>query len=96
MRRKNTERLGDVLRRVLSQHHLDKALLERRLIAAWPHVLGANVLPYTADLSIRNRTLYVQITSSALRQNLFFSREKIKEALNKEVGATVIHEIVFR
>jgi hypothetical protein len=96
MRKNNTELLSDVIRQVLVELHLDKPLNEKRLIDAWPLVLGTNIVQYTSDLSIRNRILYVSLTSSVLRHDLFMSREEIKKSLNKQVGVEVIVDIVFR
>lgn len=96
MRKKNTELLRDVIGQVLKTNHLDKQLNEKRLIDAWPKVLGENIKKYTTELVIKNRILYVTISSSALCHDLFISREEIKNSLNKSVGADVIKEIVFR
>lgn len=96
MRKKNTELLSDVIRQVLKEQHLDKPLYEKRLIDAWPLVLGSNIMQYTSDLNIKNKVLYVSLTSSVLCHDLFMSREEIKKSLNKQVGAEVIVDIVFR
>ncbi|MDD3195669.1 MAG: DUF721 domain-containing protein [Paludibacter sp.] len=96
MRRKNTELLGDVIQQFLKQRKLDKPLYEQRLLSAWPEVLGPNIQAYTSSLSIKNKVLYVSISSSVLRHDLFLSRQQIVESLNKHVGAEVIKEIVFR
>jgi len=96
MRKKNTELLRDVIGQVLKTNHLDKQLNEKRLIDAWPKVLGENIKKYTTELVIKNRILYVTISSSVLCHDLFISREEIKNSLNKSVGADVIKEIVFR
>jgi hypothetical protein len=96
MRKKNTELLSDVIRQVLREQHLDRPLNEKRLIDAWPIVLGNNIVQYTSDLQIRNRVLYVSLTSSVLRHDLFLSREEIKNSLNKQVGVEVIVDVVFK
>ena len=96
MRKKNTEQLSDVIRQVLKDQHLDKPLNEKRLIDAWPVVLGNNIMQYTSELSIKNRVLYVKLSSSVLRHDLFLSREEIKTSLNKYVGSEVIIDIMFR
>jgi predicted nucleic acid-binding Zn ribbon protein len=96
MRKKNTELLSDVIRQVLKEQHLDKPLNEKRLIEAWPLVLGNNIMQYTTELSIKNKVLYVNLNSSVLRHDLFLSREEIKNSLNKQVGFDVISEIIFR
>lgn len=96
MRKKNTEILSDVIRQVLKEQHLDAPLNEKRIIDAWPLVLGNNILQYTSDLIIKNKVLYVSLTSSVLRHDLFLSREEIKKSLNKQVGTEVITDIIFR
>lgn len=96
MRKKNTELLSDVIRQVLREQHLDRPLNEKRLIDAWPLVLGNNIVQYTSELNIRNRVLYVSLTSSVLRHDLFMSREEIKKSLNNQVGVEVIVDIIFK
>jgi len=59
-------------------------------------VLGATVKKYTTDISIYNQKLYVKLSSSILKNDLMLSREKLVQALNKQVGVTVISDIIFR
>jgi len=96
MRKKNTESLREIIGQVLKNNHLDKKLNDKHLIDAWPKVLGDNIKKYTTELIIKNRVLYVTLSSSVLRHDLFLSREEIKNSLNREVGAEVIKEIIFR
>jgi predicted nucleic acid-binding Zn ribbon protein len=96
MRKRNTELLKDVIGQVLKSNKLDKKLNEKHLIDAWPLVLGANILQYTTELSIKNRVLYVSLNSSVLRHDLFLTRQEIKKSLNDRAGAEVILDIVFR
>ena len=96
MRKKNTELLSDVIRQVLKEHHLDRPLNEKRLIESWSLVLGTNIMQYTSELVVKNRVLYVTLTSSVLRHDLFMSREEIKKSLNDKVGVEVIVDIIFK
>ncbi len=96
MRKRNTEALSDVIQQVLRNNHLDKQLNENRLLAAWPKVLGDNIMQYTTDLYIKRKVLYVSLSSSVLRHDLFTSRQEIKQSLNRSVGEEVINDIVFR
>jgi len=95
MRKKNTERLRDIIQQVLQEQHLDGKLNDKHIIEAWPVVLGKNISKYTTELNVKNKTLYVRLSSSVLRHDLFLSREEIKKALNRHVGQEVINDIVF-
>jgi len=96
MKRHNTQKLGEVLKEVLQTQRLDTKLHELQLIESWEKVLGATVKKYTTDISIYNQKLYVKLSSSILKNDLMLSREKLVQALNKQVGVTVISDIIFR
>lgn len=96
MRKRNTESIRDVIEQFLKQKKLDKPLFEKKIVDAWPKVLGHSILNYTSEIYVRNKKLYVTLTSAVLRHDLFLSRDNIVESLNKEVGIEVIDEVVFR
>lgn len=96
MRRSNTEKLDEILSQVLKQNHLDEKLYEVRVIKSWSVVLGDNIMNYTSNIYFSKKKLYVTLSSSVLRQELFLSRDNIKKLLNENVGADVVQEIVFK
>ncbi|HPS10119.1 MAG TPA: DUF721 domain-containing protein [Paludibacteraceae bacterium] len=96
MRRRNTEKLSDILGQVLKQNHLDEKLYETRVLKSWSVVLGENVMNYTSNLYFSKKRLYVTLTSAVLRQELFLTREEIRNSLNNYVGFPVVKEIVFQ
>ena len=95
MKRNDAEQIGKLIRNFLRQESLESPLNERRLIHAWPQVLGP-AASYTSNLYIRNQTLYVHLTSAALRQELMMGRDLLVRNLNRHVGAQVITNIIFR
>lgn len=95
MKRSNIEQIGTLIRQFLRQECLESPLNEQRLLNAWPQILGS-AANYTDNIYIHNQTLYVHLTSAALRQELMMERETLVRALNQKVGATVITNIIFR
>ena len=89
MKRNNAEQIGELIRHYLRQESLESPLNERRLISAWPEVLGPTIASYTRELYIKNQVLYVHLTSAALRQELMMGRELLVRNLNRHVGAQV-------
>lgn len=80
----------------LKAFRLEDKLSETKILHSWDQVVGEMVAKHTQRISIRNKTLFVRIDSAALRNELFYMREKIILALNKEVGKVVIEELVFQ
>ena len=95
MKRSNALPVGDLIYRFLREEGLESPLNEYRLIQAWETVLGKAISRYTGQMFIKNQTLYVHLTSPALRQDLQMSRKQLVQRLNEKVGAQVIVDIVF-
>jgi len=95
MQRRNSEKIGDVVRQFLRDEGLETPLNQYRLISSWGDVMGKGIYPYTGDIFIKNQTLYVQIKSSVLRQELNSMKQNIVKRLNDHVGVQVICEAIF-
>lgn len=95
MKRNNTEKLGDVIMQLLRQEGLEAPLNQYRLIDSWKDVVGPAIFRHTTNIYIKNQTLYVQLSSSVIRQELQMGRELLIKNLNSRVGAQVITNIIF-
>ncbi|MGL4519679.1 MAG: DciA family protein [Phocaeicola sp.] len=96
MRKRNSEQIGDVIRKIFRQDGLETPLNEYRLVQAWKDVVGAAIANYTTNIYIKNQILYVHLSSSVLRQELMMGRELLVRNLNQQVGSQVIINIIFR
>lgn len=96
MRKKNAESIGELIHHFLREERLESPLNEQRLIDAWTVILGPAMAAYTDGLFIKNQTLYVHLTSAALRQELMMGRDLLVKNLNRHVGSQVITNIIFR
>ena len=79
-----------------SSNKLNSGLNNIKAQNLWREVMGNNVNSYTNEIVLKKNTLYVNLSSSVLRQELSFGKQKIVELLNKELGKTVIKKIVLR
>ena len=95
MRQQKAENIGLLVRQFLREEGLETPYNEYRLIQSWPEVMGETIARYTRDLQIRNRVLYVRLTSSVVRNELMIGRRSFVQRLNQHVGAQVIENIIF-
>lgn len=95
MKKQQAQSIGELIRQYLRSESLESPLNQHRLIEAWPEVMGPAIASYTRNLFIKNQTLYVQLTSAALRQELMMSRDRLVTNLNQHVGAQIIAQIVL-
>jgi predicted nucleic acid-binding Zn ribbon protein len=95
MRRSNDQKLGEVIKELLKAYRLEDKLHEVQLIHSWENVVGKMIAKHTKDLYIKKRTLFVILDSPALKNELSYSKTKILNSLNEQVGLEVIEEVVF-
>lgn len=95
MFKRNVVPIRDLIMRNLRQQGLETPLLQKRIMDAWPAIAGQNVAHYTQDTYIRNQTLFVRLTSPALRSDLSMRRQEYVRLLNEYVGNQVIADIRF-
>ena len=95
MFKRDVKEIKDLILRNLRTQGLETPLLQKRLIDAWPTVMGDVIAGYTQNLYIRNQTLFVHLTSPALRADLSMQRQEIVRRLNESVGSQVIAEVRF-
>ena len=95
MFKRDVQQIKDLILRNLRAQGLETPLLQKRLIDAWPTVMGEVIAGYTKNLHIRNQTLFVHLTNPALRADLSMQRQEIVRKLNESVGSQVIADIRF-
>jgi hypothetical protein len=96
MRRSNTQKIDELIKEVLKESKLDVKLKEYELVNSWERVIGKTVANATTDIYIRNRRLFVAVRSSVIRNELMIIRDGLVKALNREVKANIIDDIVVR
>ena len=83
----------DIILRTLREQGLETPLLQKRLVEAWGEVAGPAIARYTLNTYIYNQTLYVRLSSPALRADLSMRRQEFTRRLNEAVGEQVITDV---
>lgn len=96
MRRSNTQSLSEVLKEYIEQNHIESKLKEVDVVEGWENLLGKTIAHYTRNIYIRNKILYVEISSAVVKNELFLMREEICRRINENAGGEIIHRIVFK
>ena len=95
MFKRDVQSIRDLVMRNLRLQGLETPLLQKRLVESWPAVAGPAIARYTLNAYIMNQTLYVRLSSPALRADLSMRRSYFVARLNAAVGSQVIVDIRF-
>ncbi len=83
--RKTPSSLGDLMPMMMKSMRLSSGMNEFLVTKAWDSVTGAAA--YTLSKYVKNGVLYCAISSSVIRNQLFYNKEAIVEAINRSVLA---------
>lgn len=98
MAKRNNEHIsiGDALQEFVQNNKLQKGLDKVHVREVWNSQMGPAIEKYTTAIKLEKNTLYIQLSSSVLREELSYGKEKIIKMLNEELGRDLIQKLVLR
>ena len=93
MRKTHEVTLGAAIQSMLTELNLRHGVYEAKIEAMWESVMGRSVSRHTTNIHLKGDRLYVTVDSSPLRNELFYSRLKIRDVVNHELGLDVIKDV---
>ncbi len=93
--KRNTEfvSIKDLMHNVLQENKLQKGMDLMAIKDAWASVMGNGVVSYTQEVQFKNGTLLVKLSSSVLREELSYGKDKIVNLLNKKLNKSLIKNV---
>jgi hypothetical protein len=92
----NEASISSVIEEIIKRNNLEKGLNEVDAKKAWKDIMGNGVNSYTNEVQLKNKVLYVSLTSSIVRAELSLGKDKIMTMMNEELGKNIIENIIFR
>ena len=98
MAKRNNEHISisDALKEFVETNKLEKGLDKVNVADAWAKLMGNGVNNYTTSVNLERETLYIQLNSSVLREELSYGKQKIINMLNEELGKEIIKKLILR
>jgi predicted nucleic acid-binding Zn ribbon protein len=88
--------LIDVLSEYKKEMNINNQLKEVGLINSWDEIAGKAIASRTTKIYIKNRCLYIHLSSSVVRNEMIMMREVIKARINEKAGEELISDIILK
>jgi hypothetical protein len=95
MKTTNEKTLKQAIEELVRAYGLNDKLLKTQIEQIWEQIVGKDLAKHTGRIDIDKTTLKIEITSSALRHELSFSKSKLISLINQELGKSVVTDIVI-
>lgn len=94
-RENNSVSIQDLMKSFIKQNNLSKGMQKIKAEETWNKMMGSGVATHTASVKLQNKTLIVQLTSSVLREELSYGKDKIIKMMNEELGENVVNKLML-
>ncbi|WP_370450882.1 DUF721 domain-containing protein [Mesonia sp. HuA40] len=88
--------IGSVLKAFVKENKLDQGLNHVNVKEVWYSQMGPAIKKYTTTIRLKEDTLIVSLSSSVLREELSYGKEKIIRMLNESLGQDLIKKLILR
>jgi hypothetical protein len=85
-----------VLKHIIQDNKLQPGIDQINVRDAWKNLMGNGVNYYTKNVVLKGTTLYVELSSAVLREELTHGKSKIVSMINEELKREVVKEVVLR
>jgi hypothetical protein len=83
----------EALQEMLQQNKLQTGIDKVHVKDAWETVMGKGVSSYTEAVELKRDVLIVKLSSSTLREELSYGKEKIILMMNENIGKRLIKKV---
>ena len=91
----NNMELKNLINTFLKKNKLEKGLLNLDVKKAWFELMNNGVANYTTEVSLRKKTLYIKLSSPALKEELSYGKEKLIKLINERLKENVVEKIIL-
>ena len=89
----NTNKLKDLIPQMLQENKLQKGMDQIYVKEAWIEVMGQGVANYTESVILKNHTVFVKLSSAALREELQYGQDKIVKMMDTALAQVSVRSI---
>ena len=87
--------IKNLLNIFLKKNKLEKGLLDLEVKRVWYELMENGVSNYTTDVSLKNKTLYIKLSSPALKEELSYGKEKLMNLINERFKKIIVQKIIL-
>ncbi|MEY3648852.1 MAG: hypothetical protein RLZ13_1737 [Bacteroidota bacterium] len=94
-RKKDAAPLADAFQDLLKAYRLEDTYQEKLLISSWPELVGKTIADRTSNVYIKDKKLFVKITSGPVKKELQLNKSKVIALIESQIGKGIVEDVVF-
>ena len=87
--------LKELINIFLEKNNLKEGVTNVDISNAWFKMMKNGVANYTQEVKLRNKILYIKLSSPALKEELSYGKEKLIKLINERLKENVVEKIIL-
>ena len=79
------KKVNSILNNLIENSSLKEGLNNIKIQTIWKKTMGDNINSYTSEITLRKHTLYINLSSSVLREELSYGKEKNNKVVKRGI-----------
>lgn len=96
MQRIGTQSIGEALKEYIKEVNLSESFKKFEIYEAWEKAVGEQISRYTINLFFNQGILYVTLSSSIIRNQVYYNLDGIRLKINQLMGSESVAKIVLK
>lgn len=92
----DNQSISDILQNFVETNKLKKGINQVEVEEVWKRVMGPAISKYTTQIKLQREILYIELSSSVLREELSYGVSKIVKNINEELGKELINKVILK
>ena len=97
MRRNNKlKSIKSILDNFVEQDNLVDGFFNIKIKNAWEKAVGKKIIDYTKEIYVKGSILFISVSNPILKQEILYSRQKVIDLINEDLGKELIKKVVLK
>ena len=88
--------IKNIIENFVEQKSIADGIFNVKVQKAWENAVEKKILDYTKEIYIKGEILYIKVSNPILKQEILYSKQKVINLINEELGKDLIKKIVLK
>lgn len=94
MKRQNTQSISEAIKLYFKAMGFEHKLNEVSVVGRWEEIIGKSVANHTDKIFIKEKTLYIKVDSSIVKQEILMLKSGIIQRFNELAKQEIVQKLV--
>ena len=88
--------IKSILESFVEQDNLADGIFNVKIKEAWQKAVEKKIFDYTKEIYVKGDVLFIKVSNPILKQEILYSRQKVINLINEDLGKELIKKIVLK